>query len=107
VELAQLVVIVVACALMALVFGRVVEERLGVVIASVVVAHTGWHWLLERWDRLSQFRFEWPVVDAAFLAGAMRWMMLLVVGAGLYWLVFGVLRAGKRPGDEITNSPTH
>jgi hypothetical protein len=50
----------------------------------------------ERWGILRQFRVEWPVVDAAFLAGAMRWAMLLVAAAGLYWLVFGVLRTAKR-----------
>ncbi len=38
-----------------------------------------------------KFTFEWPAIDAAFLAGAMRWMMLLVVAAALYWLCFGVL----------------
>ena len=48
---------------------------------------------------LRQFRFEWPVFDAAFLASALRWMMLVVVAAGLYWLVFGVLRFGRRPAD--------
>jgi hypothetical protein len=26
-------------------------------------------------------------------------MMLLVIAAGLYWLVFGVLRAGRRRRD--------
>jgi hypothetical protein len=72
---------------------------MGTIILSALIAHTAWHWMTERWATLRQFRFQWPVVDAAFLAGAMRWMMLLVVAAALYWLVFGVLRAGKRAGD--------
>jgi hypothetical protein len=72
---------------------------MGTIILSGLVAHTSWHWLSERADVLRQFRFTWPALDAAFLASAMRWMMLLVVAAGLYWLVFGVLRAGKRPED--------
>jgi hypothetical protein len=28
---------------------------------------------------LSRFRFEWPTVDAAFLASLMRWAMLIVI----------------------------
>ena len=107
VELGQLLVLVLLIPTLDLLFRYVVPERMGTIILSTLVAHTAWHWMTERWGTLRKFRFEWPVVDAAFLAGAMRWMMLLVVGAGLYWLVFGVLRAGKRPGDEITNSPTH
>ena len=66
---------------------------------SALVAHTAWHGMTERWDVLRRFTFEWPVVDAALLASALRWLMLVVVAAGLYWLVFGVFRAGKRPRD--------
>ena len=36
--------------------------------------------MIERWDRLRQFRFEWPVVGAAGLASATRWLLLLVIG---------------------------
>jgi hypothetical protein len=50
----------------------------------------------DRYEVLRKFRFEWPVVDAAFLASAMRWAMLVVIAAGLYWLVFGVLRPASR-----------
>ena len=67
---------------------------------SALVAHTAWHWLAERWELLRKFRFEWPAIDAAFLAGALRWMMLLVVAAGLYWLVFGVLKP-PRDGQGV------
>jgi hypothetical protein len=36
------------------------------------------------------------VIDAAFLAGAMRWAMLAVAAAALYWVVFGLLGSGRR-----------
>jgi len=107
VELGQLLVLVLLIPSLDLLFRYVVPERIGTIILSALVAHTSWHWTTERWAALRQFRFQWPVVDAAFLAGAMRWMMLVVVAAGLYWLVFGVLRAGRRPGDRVTDSPTH
>jgi HupE/UreJ protein len=99
VELGQLLVLVLLIPSLDLLFRYVAPERMGTIILSALVAHTSWHWTTERWAALRQFRFQWPVVDAAFLAGAMRWMMLLVIAAGLYWFVFGVLRAGKRPDD--------
>jgi len=99
VELGQLLVLVLLIPALDLLFRFAVAERMGTILLSALVSHTAWHWLTERADVLRRFRFEWPLVDAAFLAGAMRWMMLLVVAAALYWLVFGVLRAGKRPGD--------
>ena len=50
-----------------LLFRYVVAERMGTIILSALVAHTAWHWMIDRWDVLSQFRFEWPVFNAAFL----------------------------------------
>ena len=99
VELGQLLVLVLLIPALDLLFRYVVPERMGTIILSALVAHTSWHWTTERWEALRQFRFQWPVVDAAFLAGAMRWMMLLVIAAGLYWLVFSVMGAGKRRHD--------
>jgi hypothetical protein len=68
-------------------FRYVVAERMGVIILSALVAHTGWHWMMERGERLFRFRFEWPLLDAAFGASLLRWLMLLVALAGLLWLV--------------------
>jgi len=99
VELGQLLVLVLLIPALGLLFRYVIPEAMGTIILSALVAHTAWHWMTERWATLRQFRLQWPVIDAAFLAGAMRWMMLLVVAAALYWLVFGVLRAGKRSDD--------
>jgi len=95
VELGQLLVLVLLIPVLDVLFRNVVAERLGTIILSAIVAHTAWHWMTERYGVLRQFRFEWPVVDAAFLASVMRWAMLAVIAAGLYWLVFGVLRAGR------------
>jgi hypothetical protein len=91
VELGQLLVLVLLIPALNLLFRYAMPERVGTVLLSALVAHTGWHWMTERWGLLRQFRFEWPVVDAAFLAGGLRWMMLLVVAAALYWLVFSVM----------------
>jgi len=99
VELGQLLVLIVLIPLLGALFRFVVAEQLGTIILSALIGHTAWHWMTERYGVLRQFRFEWPVVDAAFLASAMRWAMLAVIAAGLYWLVFGVLRVDK-PGTR-------
>ncbi len=100
VELGQLLVLVLLVPLLGLLFRFVVAERMGTIILSALLAHTGWHWLVERFDRLRQFRFEWPVLSAALLATATRWLMLAVIAGGLAWLVFGVVLNGARRRAE-------
>ncbi len=107
VELGQLLVLAVLVPALELLFRYVVAERMGTIILSALVAHTAWHWMTERFDRLRQFRFEWPEINAAFLAGALRWLMLLVIVAALWWLGSGVLRRFRhgepaRPGKRVT-----
>jgi len=100
VELGQLLVLVLMLPLLSVLFRHVVAERTGTVILSALVAHTGWHWMVERGARLGQF--DWPELDAPFLASAMRWLMLPVAVAGLYWLK-GVYR---NRGEERRDSPS-
>jgi hypothetical protein len=35
------------------------------------------------------------VLNAAFFAFTLRWIMVIIVAAGLVWLVFGVLLGGR------------
>ena len=55
VELGQILVLLVLLPSLALLFRYVVAERIGTIILSALVAHTGWHWMLERWDVLRKF----------------------------------------------------
>jgi hypothetical protein len=95
VELGQLLVLVVLVPALENLFRFVVAERLGTIILSLLVGHTAWHWMTERADRLSQF--PWPLLDASRLAAAIRWLMLLLVLAGLAWMIRGVLRRRTQP----------
>ena len=85
VELGQLLVLAVLVPALGVLFRFVVAERMGTIILSALVAHTGWHWMTERGERLAQF--SWPAVDAAWLAGAIRWVMVLIAIGGILWLV--------------------
>jgi hypothetical protein len=103
VELGQLLVLAVALPALALLFRFVVQERLGTIILSALVAHTAWHWLTDRYATLRQYRFEWPAIDALFLVSVMRWAMVLVALAGAWWLI-GVLRQGTRSSNSQVSS---
>lgn len=98
VELGQLLVLALLIPVLEVLFRFVVAERIGTVILSAFVAHTGWHWMVERAQRLRQF--GWPAMNAALLASAMRWLMVIVVLAGVVWF-WGVLRRRRPP---VSNS---
>ena len=100
VELGQLVVLVLLVPALELLFRFVMAERVGTIILSALVAHTGWHWMTDRFGQLRLYTFEWPAFDAAFFASFVRWMMLLVFAAGVAWLMSIVLRPAPRSKDE-------
>jgi len=55
VELGQLLVLIALLPLLELLFRALVPERLGTILLSAFVAHTGWHWMLERVELLRPF----------------------------------------------------
>jgi hypothetical protein len=63
---------------------------MGTILLSALIAHTAWHWMLDRIAVLRQFTFQWPALDGAFLAGAMRGVMLLLALTGALWLMFAL-----------------
>jgi hypothetical protein len=92
VELGQLLVLALLIPTLEVLFRFVVAERMGTIILSAIVAHTAWHWMIDRAKILKQFRFEWPALTASLLATALHWLLLLVILAAGAWLMFGVLR---------------
>lgn len=98
VELGQLFVLALLVPALELLFRFVVAERIGTIILSALVAHTGWHWMTERAGQLGQF--QWPALNAALLAAAMRWLVLILIFVGLVWLTFGMVRRRTAPQPE-------
>ena len=90
VELGQLLVLVLAIPALNALFRYGVPERMGTIVLSAFVAHTGWHWMTERGSRLAQYQFAWPAFDLAFLDLALRWAMVAVGLAAVAWLISGV-----------------
>jgi HupE / UreJ protein len=93
VELGQLLVLVLLIPALEVLFGKIVEERMGSIILSAIAGHTAWHWMVDRANVLRQFPFEWPELSAALLATLLRWAMVVIAVAGLIWLVSVLLRS--------------
>ena len=107
VELGQLLVLALMIPALEILFRYVVAERMGTIILSAIVAHTAWHWMIDRYQALSQYQIRWPVMEAAPLAKALRLLMLIVIAAGLVWLVFGLLwpRMGQTEEERTLRTP--
>ena len=103
VELGQLLVLAIAIPALTLLFKHVVAERMGTILLSALVAHTAWHWMLDRATVLGQYRFQWPSIDAGFLLSTMRLVMLLLIVVGLGWILSSGVRrlAGRAPMGEV------
>jgi uncharacterized membrane-anchored protein YitT (DUF2179 family) len=80
---------------------RFVDERVGTIILSALVAHAAWHWLTERFALFRRYPIQTPVFDAAFFAALVRGMMLAVIVAFVAWLLFGVF--GQRRSSTSSN----
>src|SRR5579863_5144736 len=92
VELGQLLVLAMLIPALELLFRFAVPERTGTIILSALVAHTAWHWMMDRWAVFSKYHIEMPAFDAALWASALRWLMFLVIGGGAVWFIAGLVR---------------
>ena len=88
VELGQLAVLAVAVPALSWLFSHAVQERMATIILSAFVAHTAWHWMLERGAVLAGYHVQLPELTPAFAASALRGLMFLVVVAAAAWGVF-------------------
>ena len=96
IELGQLLVVAALVPVLQIVLTRV-PERVGVIVVSAFVAHTGWHWMLERGERLRQFSM--PALSPLVVT---RGLFLVVILAALTWLIrSGALRSVIAPRQDV------
>ncbi len=72
VEIGQLAILAVAAPLLQRIHSRTI-----VIVLSALIAHTAWHWLGERWEKLSQFPL--PDIETYLL---LKWLAITVVLLG-------------------------
>jgi hypothetical protein len=95
VEFGQLLVLLLMIPLLEGLFRFVVAERMGTIILSAFAAHTAWHWMVDRWEQLRQFRVEWPEFTMQLVVNGLHWTMALVAIAGALWLLSLITRKSQ------------
>lgn len=97
VELGQVAVLLVLVPALDFAFKRI-PERIGVIVLSALIAHTAWHWMLERFAELRKFAM--PALDAATLASLARWAMAALAAGLLLWIANRSISRALAPPEE-------
>jgi hypothetical protein len=85
VEVGQLIFLATVVPILGLLCWTPRAERYMVIILSILVGHTAWHWALERY---AEFRLKpWPELDATLVFTALALFALLMMIVGAAWLI--------------------
>jgi hypothetical protein len=79
VELGQVAVLLIAVPVLNWLLTRVVAEKVGAIILSALVAHTAWHWMLDRGATLGEYQFSMTSLEVIRLA------IIGVAGVAIVW----------------------
>jgi hypothetical protein len=80
IEIGQLAVLCVFVPALALLFRGAMSGRMGIIVVSAIVAHTAWHWMLDRADVL--WKTPWPQPTGAGLMMLARWILAVALAVG-------------------------
>ncbi|MEM7414036.1 MAG: HupE/UreJ family protein [Gemmatimonadota bacterium] len=104
VEFGQLFVLALVVPILGFLFSKWLPKTMGVVVLSALLAHTGWHWMLERGGDLLQYDVRFTGMSGAIVV---RWIGLaLVVAVMLAALRFVFRRWDGRTAPEVEEEPT-
>ena len=96
-ELGTLIILAIVLPSANMIFSSAFAERAGIIVASVLIGHAGWHWMTERLTvaRLS----SWPLMDLNLLLAVVRWLLAMTVVAGGVWFIAGLLKKKPEPAE--------
>jgi hypothetical protein len=110
VELGQLFVLAITVPVLDFVFRKGLPEVPGTIVLSAFLAHTGWHWMIERGGGLLQYDFRAPAMNLDFAVTLLRWIMLALIIVGTAWVLRGLFGAFARrsaDGEARESEATH
>jgi len=81
VEIGQLLVILLVVPVLNLLLRSARAERIGIIILSALLAHSGWHWMSERAAAFAEYRLAWPGFD-------LQWLLLIPAACAAAWLTY-------------------
>lgn len=105
VEIGQLMILMLVIPLLFVLFKYFVNERIGTILLSALIAHSAWHWMLDRGNQLGEYQFQMPILDGVFLASVMQWAMMLIIIGGVLWVMYEVFRRFSMVAAISTYAP--
>jgi hypothetical protein len=78
VELGQILVLLIAIPILNLLFKRI-DERVGTIILSALVAHTAWHWLTDRWGVFRRYHLPPAAATLVTYAAVLVGLAVLIL----------------------------
>ncbi|HEX8028544.1 MAG TPA: HupE/UreJ family protein, partial [Vicinamibacterales bacterium] len=99
VEIGQLVVLLVTIPLLALLFRYVVAERMGTILLSALVAHTAWHWAVDRGTAF--LAYPLPAITLDGMAAGIRLLMVIIAAGALMWGVSLLIGSPQRLQTKV------
>ena len=92
VEIGQVFILILVIPVINFLFKYLVDERIGTILLSALLAHSAWHWMIERGITLNLYQFQMPVFDSLFWAALMRWGMMFIVIIAVLWGMYELFR---------------
>ncbi len=96
IEIGQILVLAVMLPALAVARRYLLPGRVGMIILSAIVAHSGWHWMTDRGDVL--LKLQWPRPSAAGLAILAFWIAGILLAARSISVIARRLRFTSEPG---------
>jgi HupE / UreJ protein len=95
IEIGQLAILCVFVPALGLLFRGAMSGRMGIIVVSAIVAHTAWHWMLDRADVFWKTPWPQPTVPGLMILG--RWIVAVGLAVALAKLLAKWIER-KRPG---------
>ena len=79
VEIGQVFMIIIAVPILNYLFHLVISEKLGILVLSILLAHTAWHWMLDRYEILSAYQVTNFSLGAMTAEEYLSWFGLVII----------------------------
>jgi len=99
IEIGQLLILTAMVGLLWLLFRHMPHPKIGAIVLSAFVAHTAWHWMIERGGVLWQTK--WPQIDAGSITMLARWIAALLLAGGAANLLVRYAQNRRSPGAHV------
>jgi hypothetical protein len=91
VELGQILLVSIAVPLLNLIMNYLNNEKIIHIIISVLVGHTAWHWMLDRFELFSAYQYT-GLVSSSQNNGQIEWALLALIIITVYFVLLNLFR---------------